>query len=220
MLMFTDEEIKALQQRAKNNPDFIKQIEVRNADVIKKQYIQQTGKATWTHYFMCPFHTVSLEYDHMNPNEYRCPVCGKYFSGEPYEGAWWRLTLEKSIVAAYELSVAYVATKDTKYLKTVHTILLGYAKYYSDYEVHGDIPYNHPGKATSQVLDDSGFGKFLLRAYDLTKDTFSKEEQSYIEKNLLYEVGRHIKNELVDQIHNHEAANCSTSSFLMCLPTS
>ncbi len=210
MLMFSPKEIKIIQDRAKRNPEFIKQIELKNADVIEKQYIQQTGRATWLHYFMCPEHTVKLEYDHMNPNEYRCPVCGKYFSGEPYEGAWWRLTLEKNIVAAYELSVAYVATYDAKYLDTVHKILLGYAKYYPGYEVHGDIPYNHPGKATSQVLDDSGFGKYLLRAYDLTKETFTKEEQKYIEDNLFLEIGKHIKNQLVDQIHNHEAANCST----------
>jgi len=210
MLMFSDKEIKIIQNRAKRNPEFIKQIESKNADVIKMQYIQETGRATWLHYFMCPEHTVQLEYNHNDPTRYRCPICGKYFSGEPYEGAWWRLTLEKNIVAAYELSVAYMATEDRKYLETVHTILLGYAKYYPGYEVHGDIPYNHPGKATSQVLDDSGFGKYLLRAYDLTKDTFTGEEQLFIENNLFLELGKHIKNELVNQIHNHEAANCST----------
>ena len=159
---------------------------------------------------MCPVHTVSLIYNHNNPNQFQCPVCKKYFTGEPYEGAWWRLTLEKNIVAAYELSVHYIAANDGKYLDKIHEILLCYAKYYPGYKVHGDIPYNHPGKATSQVLDDSGFGKYLLRAYDLTRDTFTKEEQDFIENNLLLEVGKHIKNELVDQIHNHEAANCST----------
>ena len=66
----------------------------------------------------------------MNPYEYKCPIDGEIFTGEPYEGAWWRLCLEKNKIAAFEFAIAYVATEDRKYLDIVHTILLGYAKYY------------------------------------------------------------------------------------------
>lgn len=208
MFYLTRQEIENLKLKAKTNPEFIKQIDENNKDIAKKIYIQETGKATWGHYFLCPKHTVQLEYDHMNPYEYRCPIDGEIFTGEPYEGAWWRLCLEKNKIAAFEFAIAYVATEDKKYLDIVHTILLGYAKYYPEYEVYGDIPYNHPGKATYQVLDDATFGVYLAKAYDIVKDTFTKEEQKFIENNLLYEIGLHVKNELVPQIHNHEVANC------------
>lgn len=208
MFYLTLQEIENLKIKAQKHPEFIKQIDERNADVTKKIYIQETGKATWGHYFLCPKHTVNLIYDHMNPHEYKCPIDGEIFTGEPYEGAWWRLSLEKNKIAAFEFAIAYIVTEDKKYPDIVHTILLEYAKYYPGYEVYGDIPYNHPGKATYQVLDDATFGVYLAKAYDIVKDTFTEEEQKFIENNLLYEIGLHVKNELVDQIHNHEVANC------------
>ncbi len=209
MFLLNESEIERLKAKAKKHPEFIEKIEKANEDVRRKIYIQETGKATWSHYYLCPKHTVRLIYDYDNPHEYVCPIDGEVFTGEPYEGAWWRNTIEKNKIAAFELAVAYVATENEKYLKTVHKILLGYAKYYPDYQVHGDIPYNHPGKATSQALDDATFGVYLAKAYDLTKDTFTPEEQKLIENNLLLEIGSHVKRELVDQIHNHEAANCA-----------
>ena len=96
MFYLTPEEIESIKIKAKTNPEFIKQIDETNKDITKKIYIQETGKATWGHYFLCPKHTVQLEYDHMNSNEYRCPIDGEIFTGEPYEGAWWRLSLEKT----------------------------------------------------------------------------------------------------------------------------
>lgn len=214
MFYLTRQEIENIKAKAKKHPEFIEQIEKKNADVTKRIYIQETAKATWSHYFLCPKHTLQLEYDHMNPYEYKCPVDGEIFTGEPYEGAWWRLTLEKNKVAAFEFAIAYAATEDRKYLDIVHTILLGYAKYYPGYEVHGDIPYNHPGKATSQVLDDATFGVYMAKAYDIVKDTFTLEEQRNIEDNLLLEIGSHAKSQLVDQIHNHEVANCSALGII------
>lgn len=210
MLMFSADEIDAIRKKAKTTPEFILHIEKQCANIYKKIYIQETAKATWVHYFLCPKHTVPLEYDYMNPFEYKCPIDGEVFTGEPYEGAWWMTTLDYNTKVAMEFAAAYIATEDNKYLDIVHTILLGYAKYYPTYEEHGDIPYNHPGKATSQVLNEADIGRAFLKAYDMTKDTFTKDEQEFIEKNLFLEIGYHIKKHLVDQIHNHEVANCST----------
>ena len=109
MFLLTNQEIENLRKKAKEHPEFIKCIEDNNKDVSEKIYIQTSAIATWGHYFLCPEHTVNLIYDHMNPDEYVCPIDGEVFTGEPYKGAWYRHTLEKNKIAAFEFAVAYVA---------------------------------------------------------------------------------------------------------------
>ncbi len=134
-----------------------------------------------------------------------CPVDGEVFTGEPYCGAWWMAAVSKTLNGAYDLAVLYMITGDEKYLNRVHDILIGYAEKMPSYEVHGDIPYNKPGRIAAQVLTDSGLLIPLVQAYDITKDTFTKEEQELIENDLFLIGADHLMTHFTDQIHNHEA---------------
>ncbi len=78
----------------------------------------------------------------------------KESGGEAYEGAWWRWLNAFNYTSTYYLSLLYVLTGDRRYGERAKEVILTYTKYYPDYEVHGDIPYNNPGKANSQTLDD------------------------------------------------------------------
>mgnify|MGYP000538520475 CR=1 FL=1 len=52
-------------------------------------------------------------------------------------------------------------------------MMLAYASYYKDYEVHGDIPYNGPGKAGAQTLDEANFLRSFALTYDLLESCMS-----------------------------------------------
>lgn len=214
MIAFRKDDIERIRRRAGQNPAYIEKIEKSTAEIRRKLYIQETAKATWGHYYLCPKHTVELIFNYDDPDHYVCPIDGEVFTGEPYEGAWWCEIVGMNCDGCYELAVAYMITGKNEYLKTVHEILLGYARLYPSYEVHGGIPYNNPGKFAAQVLNDSSYLNSLARAYDIVKDTFSKEEQQLIERDLLLEGAKHLHTYFTPQIHNHEVCICSALGII------
>lgn len=214
MIAFTESEINNIRKKVKANPKIIEKIESDTKNVRDKVYIQETALATWEQFYLCPKHTVQLKLDYYDNKHHVCPIDGEVFTGEPYDGSWWCRVLDMNFAACYKLAVAYVATDDKKYLERVHDILIGYATYYPSYEVHGNIPYNKPAKAYAQVLNDSFFLNSLARAYDLTKDTFTSDEQELIERDLLLEGALFLKANGTPQLHNHEVATCSAIGII------
>lgn len=214
MISFTQSEIENIKAKAAKNSACADILKRNTSDLSDKIYIQKTALSTWSHYYVCPDCTVRLNYDYSNPDEYTCPACGKVFTGEPYKGGWWSETAYKNANGVFDLAVLYVITEDEKYLAPLKEILLGYAKYYPSYEVHGGIPYNKPGKLNSQVLDDSAMLSSFARAYDITKDSFTRAEQQLIENDLFICGANHLKENLTPQLHNHEVCICSTLGIL------
>lgn len=208
MLSFTEQEIIHIQQKAKLHPEFTEQLYLRNKDLMNKIYIQSSAVATWPHYYICPKCTVKLIYDYYRPYEYQCPVCSAIYTGEPYHGGWWAETAYKNAEGAFELAVLYLVTQDKTALETVKSILLGYAKHYPNYDVHGNIPYNHPGKMFAQVLDDAAVLNSYARAYDLICSTLTDDEQRTIIHGLFLTGAKHLMKYMTPQLHNHEVCIC------------
>lgn len=214
MLSFTSEEITKIRKRYREEPRFAAYLAKRTELVRIKSYIQRKGLAGWNHHYVCPKHTVFLKFDYFNPTHHVCPIDGEVFSGEPYESAWWYKVLIMNAESCYLLSVAYLAGENDSYLEKAKEILREYAMYYPSYEVHGNIPYNNPGKACAQTLDDSDFLNYLARGYDLIQDKFTAEEKALIEENLFREGAKHLMHNFTPQIHNHEVAICSTIGII------
>ncbi len=89
MIAFKDSDVTKIRSKAKDDAKYLANIEKATCDIRNKLYIQTTARATWGHYFVCPDHAVILKSDYYDPYHYKCPVDGKIFTGEPYEGAWW-----------------------------------------------------------------------------------------------------------------------------------
>jgi len=210
MQIYTSEDRARIASRMKNNPTILKQIEDTTADIRKKLYIQKTGLATWSHYFVCPKCGVRLIFDYYNNESFTCPNCGEVVSGEPYLGSWWNTVLDRTSAASFLLALGYVGVGREDYLKTAKEILLGYADNYKNYEVHGGIPYNNPGRFASQVLSDAHPIYDLTRAYALIKDCFTDSERAHIENDLFRPASEHQIKYLTPQIHNHEVAICTS----------
>ncbi|CAM4373334.1 heparinase II/III domain-containing protein [Vibrio agarivorans] len=203
MLQFTAQEMAAIKQKASRSTieALIKNNEVvLNNDVL----VPVDGRATWNLYYFCPEHGVRLTWDRDKPESHCCPVDGKEFTGEPYDGAWWRWLNGLNAKACYDLGLLWHLTDEPVYLERVREILLAYATYYPDYEVHGGIPYNGPGKANAQTLCEANCHIDLARGYDFIKSALTAEEQEKIEVCLLREGADFLIEHRTDQLHNHE----------------
>ena len=171
MIRFTEEEATLLRQRAKDHPQVMEQLKKGCEEVFRRPVtIPQTALATWSLYYYCPDHSVQLTFDIDNPYEHRCPVDGKVFTGEPYDGSWWCRRSTMNAAAAVQMADLYLLTGEPCWSDKVIAILEGYAKVYKDYEVHGNIPCNHPGKAFAQAITDADFIRKLATAYDTVSD--------------------------------------------------
>lgn len=203
MKQFTQSQI--LQARERVKPEMIEALVTNNSDVINNPIlVPETGCATWNHYFFCPEHSVRLVWDRHSPEIHRCPVDNAHFSGEPYDGAWWRWLNGLNAKACYELAMLWLLTDEVQYLSKVRDILMLYAKYYPDYQEHGGIPYNGPGKANAQTLCAANCHTDFARGFDIIRATLTTEEDHYIAERLLRAGADFLMQHRCDQIHNHE----------------
>lgn len=210
MKFLSSEDVQRLRDRVKRDKRYIDWLEKRTADVRRKLYIQESGLATWVLYFVCPKCAVTLKYDYNDSEHYVCPICGGVQTGEPFKGAWWDFTLNKICDSAEDLAILYVATEREEYLNTAREILLGYADNYHNYEVHGGIPYNNPGRMAAQTLSDSNPLYSLAVAYGLIVDRLTEAERKHITEDLFRPGAAHLMEYITPQIHNHEVMIAST----------
>lgn len=204
MQLFDKKSLEILREKAKNSKEYLEYIENSTKNVRKLPKIPATAKSTWGHYYVCPKHGTKFIYDYFDEKNYVCPVDNEVYTGEPYEGGWWAYTVSENINSARLLAIGYALYQNEEYLQKAKFILLEHAKYYKDYEVHGDIPYNHPGKMGSQVLDDSSSLTLLCFAYSLISDSFTDDEKECLKNGLFFPAAEHFKKYRTDQIHNHE----------------
>ncbi|KII79408.1 heparinase II/III domain-containing protein [Vibrio renipiscarius] len=203
MLQFTSQEMAAIRRRA--SQDIIEQIIADNQVVLNSEtLVPPDARATWNLYYFCPTHGVRLNWDRNKPTEHVCPVDSEVLTGEPYDGAWWRWLNGLNSKACNDLGLLWQITEEKLYLEKVREILLAYAEYYPDYQEHGGIPYNGPGKANAQTLCEANCNIDFARGYDFIKDQLSFDEQAYIEQRLLREGAQFLMQHRADQLHNHE----------------
>ncbi|WVX59341.1 alginate lyase family protein [Enterobacter ludwigii] len=213
MKQFTEAQIAAAKARV--TPEILRRLEENNRDVLNHDtLVPQTGCATWNHYFYCPEHSVRLFWDRKSPNKHRCPVDGAVFTGEPYYGAWWRWLNGLNAKACYELGILWLLTDDNKYLNKITDILMQYAKYYPDYEEHGGIPYNGPGKANAQTLCEANCHADFARGFDIVSAALTTEQYEYISRRLLRSGADFLMQHRSNQIHNHEVKISATIGII------
>lgn len=209
MLQFSENEMKRIKTRS--NDEIIDALVQQNKVIIHSDIlVPPDARATWNHYYFCPNHGVRLEWDRNNDKVHRCPVDGHVFTGEPYDGAWWRWLNGLNAKACNDLGLLWHLTGNKTYLKKVQDILLGYADVYPSYEEHGGIPYNNPGKANSQTLCEANCHIDFARGYDFIKHALTEKEQAHIEQDLLREGAEFMMQYRTAQLHNHEMKIGST----------
>ncbi|MCH3919068.1 MAG: heparinase II/III family protein [Sphaerochaeta sp.] len=205
MIQFTEAQIKDFRSRGEAKDAMVAWLRKDTHLVREHQLvIPQTGIATWELFYFCPDCSVHLTFDIDKPEDYECPHCHKVFHGEPYRGAWWRQVNTVNFVGAYHLGLLYLLTEDHTYALRAKEILLGYAKVYPSYQIHGDIPYNNPGKANAQTLCEAIFLRNFACCYDLIEDTLTEEEKRLVKENLFRPGSEVLMKYRKNHLHNHE----------------
>ena len=111
MKQFTDRQMVEIRQRVVQHPEIIATLIADNQVVLGSETrVPATGIATWNHYYYCPDHGVRLEWDLNSPTQHRCPVDSQLFSGEPYDGAWWRALNGLNAKACNQLGLLWQLT--------------------------------------------------------------------------------------------------------------
>ncbi|WP_373229291.1 heparinase II/III family protein [Cohnella sp.] len=157
----------------------------------------------WMHQYYCKDDGSRLQFDWSQPKSHFCPTCSAAWSGEPFDSAWTSIVHVQIGRAVYHSSLLYTIESDVRLLKQAKSFLLSYASHYEGYRIHGDIPYNGPGKLFAQTLDEAHWIIDLAMGYDLIREHLSLEEEAHIRIGLLQPCARFLIAHKEEQIHNH-----------------
>ncbi len=215
MFLFKEDEVKRLREKATRQSYIFKILQNREEYPDERGYIiPAISKGNWGMYYCCPQDSHRLVFDWRKPSEHVCPVCGAVYSGEPYDGAWETVLHNKNADIAYRGAYLYVLTQKPEDAAVVKEILMGYAKQYPHYREHGDIPYNGPGLAFAQTLDEAVFLRKLGYAYDMVSEFLTGKEQYFICQRLFRIGAEFLLRHREKQIHNHEVLINSSIAIL------
>lgn len=203
MLQFDPQEIEKIRNRA--TPSIINKLKSDNSIILNSDtLVPPDSRSGWNLNYYCPKHGVRLTWDRYKPTKHTCPIDLEVFTGEPYDGAWWRWLNDLNAKACYQLGLLWQITQDPIYLEKVKSILLAYAIRYPHYEVHGNIPYNGPGKLNAQTLCEANCMINFARGFDFICNDIYDFEREKIENNLLREGADFLILHRTPQLHNHE----------------
>ena len=149
-----------------------------NADLWLKRPIEIPARGGHFHQFFCvDGDRLELPKDQRFVHgPYRCPKCGKQYSGEKFEGALRRIAHGWLAQAALDLALVAAIEHKPEYAAKAAEILSAYAAAY---------PGPHTNALTGgmiyQSLDEAMWVIPLAQAYDLIHDSLSPEQQAKIE---------------------------------------
>ena len=111
MIQFTSEEVDKLRKKSKAYPLTIEKLKRDVEEVFHgKQIVPKTGIANWTLYYYCPDCSVQLQFKRESPTVHICPNCGKAWTGEPYDSAWWGLINRHNYDAVFGMAIIWLST--------------------------------------------------------------------------------------------------------------
>jgi hypothetical protein len=205
MIQFTEKEISEIRNRAGKHPELLNSLKKETEDILQEELqIPDKGIGNWGLYYYCPDCSVKLIFDRKDKKNHRCPSCGRILTGEPYDSTWWGLMNSYNYNMSFDLAILYLLTGEKRYGERAVEIMRGYAEYYPGYAVHGDIPYNGPGKANAQTLDEAIFLRTYAMVFDLTEEIMSEEDKILVRNRMLLPGADFLMQHRHPQIHNHE----------------
>ncbi|MFN0170595.1 MAG: heparinase II/III family protein, partial [Bryobacteraceae bacterium] len=159
------------------------------------------------HDYFCPDHGCELYFRWDRPEEHRCPVDGREFTGAKFEAAWRWTANHRLSEAARDAAVLWVITAEPHLLDLVRSILDGYARRYEGYR-GGEHYHINPGIATYTTLDESVWVIPLAWAFDAVRPEIGDAQR--IADRLLRPAAEHLRERHYGKIHNfscwHNAA--------------
>ena len=161
---------------------------LRQADgLVAEEFNIPHAEGQWTHWFSCKDDGAGLK--SKSPTEHVCPVCGKVYSGYPYDQVYVSHTHRHWLNGLATLGWAYALEPKPAYAQRARAILLEYASFYQDLKLH-DVR-NRQGRSKArlfaQTLDEAVILCPICVGYDLMYDApcFSQADHEKIAGGLL-----------------------------------
>lgn len=130
-----------------------------------------TAWGAWGGYFFCTDGT-SLQFDPSNNTAFYCPSQKVYYTGEPYNKAWYTSRHNQLISWTADLAMGYYLTGNTSYADAAIDILVAYSIWYPafPYRDINEQAGGSGGRMLSQTLDESNNTPLLCLAFDHVYD--------------------------------------------------
>lgn len=171
-------------------------------------------RGEWGHYYYCSEDAGRLVFDWSRPKEHRCSVCGKVYTGNLYDACWIGQAHHSIGTGAFHMALCGRLDGREDYIRRVRDNLLDYARYYEGWEIHGNIPYNGPGKLFAQTLDESHWILELGLAYLMIRSGLDQADDEAVCRGLLRPCAQFLIAHKESQIHNHAMLITSAISLL------
>jgi oligo-alginate lyase len=141
----------------------------------------------WPHWYSCPEDGGRLRAQ--SPTAHVCPVCGKTYSGWPYDQVYITFRHSHWLRGIETLGWAYTLDPKPAYAERAREILLSYAQFYRDLPIHDKDrkKRQHGARLYAQTLDESVTLCAMMIGYDRVyhADCFSKADHAAIAGGLV-----------------------------------
>ena len=153
------------------------------------------------HSYFCPDDAAELIFEEDSPTSHRCPVCGRVWSGQPFDDSWLWTANRRMAQRAYRLALLWRLEGNRTHLDAARRILTEYAAIYPD--VHS--PRNDPsvGKITYSALDESVWAIPIAWACHWIWPGVV-DDRDLLRTRLLEPAAAHIESQRTPRIHNYE----------------
>jgi len=190
LVFVTDDELAAARARVENSAwaGEVRDSLVAQAGALAAAPLEIPRKGgQWTHWYSCSDDGARLKAK--SPTEHVCTLCGKVYSGSPYDEVYITGIHSKWLRGLEPLGWAYALEPKPEYAKRARDILLEYASFYETLPLH-DV-HNKKGSAKArlyaQTLDESVTLCHIAVGYALMRGDacFSAGDRAAIESGLI-----------------------------------
>jgi oligo-alginate lyase len=191
-VFFTPEDLDAIRRRAEEAEWAA---EIRDSIVAEARAITAAeleiphAGGQWTHYYTCREDGGNLKAK--SPAEHVCQVCGKVWSGWPYDDVHVTHQHNYWLHGVETLGLAYVFDPDPAFAARARDILIEYAGFYRDLPLHDVNNESGTGKTVgrlyAQALQEAVMLREIVFGYSLLYDAaaFSPPDHEKIANGLL-----------------------------------
>ncbi len=212
-VFLTRAEVESVRARAESQ-DWARSVAngiVRSADKLVAEPLDIPHKeGQWTHWYNCKKDGARLRPE--SPTKHVCPKCGEEYTGWPYDAVYVSLRHRHWMSGVMTLGLAYMLTEKPEYAEQTKSILLEFASFYEDLDIH-DIhdkdnrPRRSGARLMAQTLDEAVQLCPVAVGYDMVYDAecFSPGDHETIADHLLHP--------MVDTIMRHRAGKSNWQSW-------
>ena len=153
------------------------------------------------HSYFCPDHAAELIFEEHTPTQHKCPVCGRVWSGPPFDDSWLWTANRRMAQRAYRLALLWRLEGNRAHLEAARQILTEYAAIYPDVHSPRDDP--SVGKITYSALDESVWAIPIAWACHWIWPGVV-DDRDLLRTRLLEPAAAHIESQRTPRIHNYE----------------